>query len=75
MYEIEWCTIPFSVGGVYIEEAPGVTEGDPDSCYPAEGGYFEVDGIYYNSVDVIDLLPDSIIDRITEIVEEIIQGE
>jgi hypothetical protein len=67
--EIIWCNIPFDVEGEFIMYTPAKLTADPYYSSEATGGYFEPTSIKYDNKEIINDLPDIVVDFISRIVE------
>jgi len=64
--DITYDGIEITVKGDFIPYKEGKTQGDPESCYPSEGGYVEGYEILVGGYDITDILRGNVESNIRE---------
>jgi hypothetical protein len=62
--------VVLTVTGDYEREVPAKTNAEPDECYPAEGGTFEITAVDCGGQDITELV-DYRMDEIAEAAAEV----
>ena len=64
----------FELYGDYEPYIPAKLTADPYDSHPAEGGYFEIDKVLLDDVDVCDLLHEDVLEALGELGYKEISG-